>query len=193
MSPYARARLAQPALTRDQERSLARLARAGDRHARERLIEAGTRWVVLHALRRRVTPDAFDDAVQDGTAGLIAAIDRYDPDRGVRLATFAWRWIDGAIARGERDRRHRLPDAEAASHPEQPIDGRDLLYRLEPIDAGILTARFGLDGAAPRTRAEIAAALSLSVGQVRRREERALIRLRRQLPGPDVGGACANC
>lgn len=194
MSPYARARLAQPRLSRDQERRLARLARTGDRHARSLLIEAGTRWVVLHVLRRRVGPDSFDDAVQDGTAGLIAAIDRYDPERGVRLSTFAWRWIDGAITRGETDRRcvptDRIPES-VASMPE--AGERDLLERLDPVDAGILAARFGLDGRAPRSRAQIAETLSLSVGQVRRREERALLRLQRELPAPDVGGARQDC
>ena len=35
--------------------------------------------------------------MQSGTLGLIAAVDRFDPDRGCRLATYAWPWITAAI------------------------------------------------------------------------------------------------
>lgn len=190
MSPFARQALAHPALDRPTEQRLARRAAAGDREARERLIRAGLRWVVLHALRRGRAGTEFDDAVQDGVVALIGAVDRFDPERNVRLATFAWAAIDGAMTRSSR-----LPAVASqgmVASENGPAD--DLLDGLHESDAQLLRSRFGLgQDATPRSRREVAMLLGLTESQVRTREERALNRLRRQWAPPGValsGGGC---
>ena len=193
MSPYARRALEAPKLSADQERELLVRCRNGDPRAREALIEAGLRWVVLHALRRRVDPEHFDDAVQDGTAALIRAVDRFDPARGTRLVSFAWPWIDGAIHQPS----HPLP-LPLGELPEpvttDPGALHDALDTLSELDARLLRERFGLDrDTDPRSRPEVAACLGLSIAEVRRREARALERLRREWAAPVVGSPGPDC
>src|SRR5688572_4857952 len=72
-------------------------ARAGDRHARDELVRESLRLVALRAHHLGLRGEDLDEAMQSGTLGLIAAVDRFDPDRGCRLATYAWPWITAAI------------------------------------------------------------------------------------------------
>lgn len=193
MSPYARRALEAPQLTAAQERVLLARHRDGDARARELLIKAGLRWVVLHALRRRITADEFDDAVQDGTAALIRAIDRFDPARGSRLVSFAWPWIDGAMHPPPRPPLVPLDDAPEPSTAEPGLL-HDALDALDELDARVLRARFGLEeSTAPCTRAEVASGLGLTIAEVRRREAGALERLRQDWAAPVVGPSGADC
>ncbi|OUZ09416.1 hypothetical protein BHE97_10145 [Aeromicrobium sp. PE09-221] len=193
MSPYARRALEAPPLSAEEERELLVRCREGDPRARRVLIETGLRWVVLHALRRRVGPEDFDDAVQDGTAALIRAVDRFDPDRGTRLVSFAWPWIDGAMRRPPHP---SLLPLDEVSEPATTDAGalHDALDTLSEFDARILKDRFGLEpGSDPRSRAEVAARLGLAVAEVRRREARALEHLRREWAAPVVGSPGPDC
>ncbi|RLV54830.1 hypothetical protein D9V41_14660 [Aeromicrobium phragmitis] len=190
MSPFARRALAHPELDRSTEQRLARRAAAGDREARERLIRAGLRWVVLHALRRGRAGAEFDDAVQDGIVALIGAVDRFDPERDVRLATFAWPAIDGAMVRRPR------PPVAAHERDDVSVDvtSDDLLDGLHDGDAQLLRSRFGLGpDPTPRSRREVAVLLNLTEAQVRTREEHALNRLRRQWAPPGVALSGRGC
>lgn len=74
-------------------------ARAAYLHARNRFVCANLRLVVAFAKRygRHHTPLA--DRIQEGNLGLMKAVDRFDPDRGVRFSTYAAWWIRHAITR----------------------------------------------------------------------------------------------
>ena len=88
-----------PLLTaRDERRLAARIAR-GDRAARERMIEANLRLVVYLArrVRREGHPLTLMDLVQEGTIGLVRAVERFDHRRGVRFSTYAAWWIRQAM------------------------------------------------------------------------------------------------
>ena len=78
--------------------------RYGDRGARERLIAQYLPLVRRVARRYVGRGEQFEDLVQVGSIGLINAIDRFELDRGVDLATFAIPTIDGEIKRHLRDR-----------------------------------------------------------------------------------------
>jgi len=95
----------------DEERELARLASAGDRRARNRLIECNLRLVVSMARRYQGLGLAFPDLVQEGTVGLIQAVDRFDWRRGRRFSTYAAWWIRQSIRRAltNDSRTIRLP------------------------------------------------------------------------------------
>lgn len=86
-----------PRLSRAEERALARRLRAGDHAAAEKLILAHLRFVVFIArlYRRHGLPLA--DLVQEGTIGLIQAVQRFNPERDVRLASYAMWSIRAAI------------------------------------------------------------------------------------------------
>lgn len=86
-------------------------ARAGDENARRRMILANLRLVVhvARAYRNRGLP--FLDLIEEGNLGLIHAVDRFEPERGLRFSTYASLWIRQAILRGlaEQSRAVRIP------------------------------------------------------------------------------------
>ena len=87
----------EPVLGRDEERELARRAEAGDADAAGRLIASHLRFVIKIARRYRGSGLPMSDIIQEGTVGLIRAVRRFNPDRGVRLSTYAMWWIRSAI------------------------------------------------------------------------------------------------
>ncbi|MBA3231315.1 MAG: sigma-70 family RNA polymerase sigma factor [Acidobacteria bacterium] len=71
-------------LTAQEEKDLARRYRDGDREARDELVERNVRLVISVAAKYRGRGLPFDDLVQEGTLGLMRAIDKFDPDRGLK-------------------------------------------------------------------------------------------------------------
>ncbi|MCC2667722.1 MAG: polymerase sigma factor, sigma-70 family [Armatimonadetes bacterium] len=98
-------------LTAAEEVDLARQVRAGSLEARQRMVEANLRLVISIAKRYRCRGLSFEDLVQEGIIGLMAAIARYDPDKGYRFSTYATHWIRQAIGRSidNHGRLIRLP------------------------------------------------------------------------------------
>lgn len=83
-----------PPLTREEEQALARRYReTGDRDALFRLVTANLFLVVRIALSFRRAARNLLDLVQEGNVGLMQAIERFDPELGVRLPTYAAWWI----------------------------------------------------------------------------------------------------
>jgi RNA polymerase sigma-32 factor len=89
-----------PLLTREQEHELAvRYARTGDRDAAWRLVTANLRLVVKIAREYHRTMFQLLDLVQEGNVGLMQAVKKYDPFKGVKLSTYAAWWIRAYIIR----------------------------------------------------------------------------------------------
>lgn len=86
-----------PMLSEAAEKELVWRMKQGDRAARERLIVSHLRLVVSMAKEYGDTGLDLLDLIQEGNIGLIEAVDRFDPSRGVRLATYARWWIRQAI------------------------------------------------------------------------------------------------
>ena len=80
------------------------LGRGGDPRVRERLINMHLNLVRFLARKFANRGEPVDDLIQVGTIGLINAVDRFDPDRAVRFATYATPTIVGEIKRYFRDR-----------------------------------------------------------------------------------------
>lgn len=96
----------QTTLRPEEEYELAMQWRSGDRNAGRRLIEACLPFVMTIALEYRRWGLPLEDIVQEGNIGLLKAAERFDPERGCRLATYAAYWIRAEIreyvARGYR-------------------------------------------------------------------------------------------
>lgn len=92
-----RAAASQPMLAHDEEARLAREASAGDRVAEGHLILSHLRVVIKIARSYRGSGVPMSDLVQQGTLGLIHAVRKFNPDRGIRLSTYAMWWIRASI------------------------------------------------------------------------------------------------
>jgi RNA polymerase primary sigma factor len=111
LSLYLRELRKIPLLSGEEEQSCARRAVQGDPQARQRLIEANLRFVILVAKRYRHCGVPLEDLIDEGNIGLIQAAGRFDPDRGIHFVSYAIWWIRQAILKAihENSRLIRVP------------------------------------------------------------------------------------
>ena len=88
-----------PLLTREQEVELAKRVQQGDEEAKKKLTEANLRLVVSIAKRYSFTNVSLMDLVQEGTVGLMIAVNHFDVNRGFKFSTYATWWIRQSILR----------------------------------------------------------------------------------------------
>src|SRR5262249_57161321 len=81
-----------PLLSRAEEVQLAKRVEAGDPAARERLVASNLRLVVTIAKGYRTPSLDLLDLIQEGTLGLMRAVERYDWRRGTKFSTYAAWW-----------------------------------------------------------------------------------------------------
>ena len=87
-----------PLLTVDEEQRLARLyARNGDLDAAHKLVTSNLRFVVKVAYEYRSYGFKMADLIQEGNIGLMKAVQKFDPDKGIRLISYAVWWIRAYI------------------------------------------------------------------------------------------------
>ena len=99
MQPHAQERRAR------RERALfERVAEDGDARARDELVDRFLPLAYALALRYRHSHESLDDLVQVASLGLLKAIDRFDPSRGIAFSTYAVPTMLGEIRRHFRDR-----------------------------------------------------------------------------------------
>ncbi|HWB73654.1 MAG TPA: sigma-70 family RNA polymerase sigma factor [Nannocystaceae bacterium] len=171
--------------------------------ARNRFVAANLRLVVMFAQRHGRTTMALGDRIQEGNLGLMKAVDRFDPERGVRFSTYAAWWIRHAIVRpaaklqnasarnascrGEDDGVDELCDASSLAELEDVVDRRDRVRMLAALaelpdrERDIVHERFALPGATAETFEEIGRRHGISRERARQVQRVALDRLRRKL------------
>jgi RNA polymerase primary sigma factor len=86
-------------LTPKEEIALARRIRRGDKMAREQMITANLRLVVKIARDYESFGLPLLDLINEGNIGLMKGVERFDPDKGAKLSTYASLWIKQAIRR----------------------------------------------------------------------------------------------
>src|SRR6266487_2895020 len=142
-----------PLLTADQEVYLAKRVERGDLAAKRQMIEANLRLVVAIAKPQSGRGLSFLDLIQEGSVGLIRAVEKFDYRRGFKFSTYATWWIRQAVTRAIADqaRTIRLPVHMFERLNKVNHTQRQLVQRL---------------GREPRPD-EIAAELELTTAEVR--------------------------
>lgn len=91
-------------LSRENEQRIGRRIKLGDQEAVNALVVANLSLAGFMANRYRRAGIDLDDLMQEATIGLILAARRFDPDRGVRFATYAAWWVENQVRRYIRSR-----------------------------------------------------------------------------------------
>lgn len=197
-------------LTAQEERDALAALKNGDTAARDRLIEHNLRLVAHITKKYYAQCDDTDDLISIGTIGLIKAINTYDPEKNVRLATYASRCIENEILMYLRSMRRKTTEVSLTDVLEADEEGgglslMDLLAEESDLDDRLVLAeqakkvreavgsvldkreesvirlRYGLDGKAPMTQRETAEVLGISRSYISRIEKKALEKLRIRL------------
>ncbi len=115
-----------PLLTSQEEKQLAtRIQQEGDKEARDHMIQANLKLVVSIAKQYAPSadPEMLLDLIQEGSLGLIKAIERFDPSYDTRFSTYAVYWIKQAVLRA-------LKNSYLVHIPENVIDQ---IYHLRKV------------------------------------------------------------
>jgi len=199
-----------PPLSSEEERRLLGHLETGDRDVKATLIERNLRLVVYIARKFENTGVGIEDLVSIGTIGLIKAVNTFDVQKRIKLATYASKCIENEILMYLR-RNNRLRSEVSFDEPlnidwdgnelllsdilgteadlttravEQEVD-RVLLRRamatLGPRERRIMELRFGLVDGLGRTQKEVADLLGISQSYISRLEKRILRRLRKEM------------
>lgn len=179
----------------------------GDEAAREKLIKHNLRLVAHIIKKYYASYSDQDDLISIGTIGLIKGINSFKPEKGTKLATYASRCIENEILMYFRNIKKTTQeisfsepiDTDSEGNPLtlmdiisiddtiiDDLDYRDKLKKTIEIidniknkrDKQIIIMRYGLDGNAPKTQSEVAAALKISRSYVSRIEKRIIETIR---------------
>ncbi len=198
-----------PPLNSEEEGILLDRLELGDSLVRDILIERNLRLVVYIARKFENTGVGIEDLVSIGTIGLIKAVNTFDPQKKIKLATYASRCIENEILmylrRNNKTRSEVSFDeplnidwdgnelllsdvmgteVDVISRPiEEEVD-RQLLTlamgRLSDREKLIMELRFGIDNGEEKTQKEVADRLGISQSYISRLEKRIIRRLRKE-------------
>lgn len=199
-----------PPLKKEEEDELVKKLKDGDEAIRDILIERNLRLVVYIARKFENTGIGVEDLISVGTIGLIKAVNTFNPDKKIKLATYASRCIENEILMYLR--RNSKIKAEISFYEPLNIDwdgnelllsdilgtDNDIVYSLieDEVDKELLflalknlndrekeivKLRFGLNGTREKTQKEVADMLGISQSYISRLEKKIINRLKKEI------------
>ncbi len=198
------------ALSNEEEEKLLERLRRHDESARNELIEHNLRLVVYIAKKFENTGADLDDLISVGAIGLIKAVQSFNVEKNIKLATYASRCIENEILMFIRKRSKQNfevsldeplnydkdgnellladileSDSEGASAELEKNSENKLLWnairKLNAREQKIMELRFGLNGDEENTQKEVADMLGISQSYISRIEKKILNRLKKDL------------
>lgn len=196
-------------LSEKKEKEYLQRLKNGDKTARDILVEHNLR-LVAHIIKKYYgRQNEQDDLVSIGTIGLIKAVDTFDPDKNIRLSSYASRCIENEILMHFRAAKKTAQDISLNETIDTDKDGNPLTlldimatddHILDDLDRKlntqklgkfineelserektVIVLRYGLNGKEPVTQKEIARLLGISRSYVSRIETKALKLLRKR-------------
>lgn len=199
-----------PPLKKDEEEELVDKLSTGGERVRNTLIERNLRLVVYIARKFENTGVGVEDLISVGTIGLIKAVNTFNPEKKIKLATYASRCIENEILMYLR--RNSKVKAEVSFYEPLNIDwdGNELLLsdilgtendtvynliedevdkqllflalrNLNEREKEIVRLRFGLSGNSEKTQKEVADILGISQSYISRLEKKIINRLKKEI------------
>ena len=200
-----------PPLTRDEEDDLInKLLIGNDDDIRTVLIERNLRLVVYIAKKFENTGIMVEDLISVGTIGLIKAVNTFNPDKKIKLATYAARCIENEILMYLR-RTNKVKGEISFYEPlntdwdgnelllsdilgsdennvfefiEEEVDKTLLVIAMDSLnnrEHEIISLRFGLNGCLEKTQKEVADLLGISQSYISRLEKRIIKKLKKEI------------
>lgn len=198
-----------PPLTKEEEEVLLHKLPKGDLAARSLLIERNLRLVVYIARKFENTGINIEDLISIGTIGLIKAVNTFNPEKKIKLATYASRCIENEILMHLRRNNKNRSEVSFDEPLNIDWDGNELLlsdvlgtdediitkdleatvdrhllmkalHQLNDREKQIMELRFGLDGSEEKTQKDVADMLGISQSYISRLEKRIIKRLRKE-------------
>ena len=199
-----------PPLKKDEEEELVQELINGKEGVRDILIERNLRLVVYIARKFENTGVGVEDLISVGTIGLIKAVNTFNPEKKIKLATYASRCIENEILMYLRKKSKMKGEVSLDEPLKCDYDGNELLLvdilsqsenevldnlftkeeysklheaidELRPREKEILSLRFGLNGYEELTQKETAEKLGISQSYISRLEKRIIKKLKNNL------------
>ena len=199
-----------PLSSEEESHAISLLGGSQDEEGKKLLIEHNLRLVVYIAKKFDNTGVGVEDLISIGTIGLIKAINTFNPDKNIKLATYASRCIENEILMFLRRTSRQKLEVSLDEPLNTDWDGNELLlsdilgtegdmvYRsieetverqmlaralskLSAREKEIMRLRFGLGGCAEKTQKQVADIMGISQSYISRLEKRILNRLQKDM------------
>ncbi|SFG39614.1 RNA polymerase sporulation sigma factor SigE [Sporolactobacillus nakayamae] len=196
-------------LSKEEEAELMKMLPLGDPKVRATLIERNLRLVVYIARKFDNTRINIEDLISIGTIGLIKAVNTFNPEKKIKLATYASRCIENEILMYLRRNSRTRSEVSLDEPLNVDWDGNELLLSdvlgtendittknmerkvertllkkamlmLNDREKEIMTLRFGLSGGKEKTQKDVADELGISQSYISRLEKRIIKRLKKE-------------
>mgnify|MGYP005809174609 FL=1 len=197
-------------LSKEEEKDILKRLSNGDMSVKSTLIERNLRLVVYIARKFENTGVYVEDLISIGTIGLIKAINTFNPNKNIKLATYASRCIENEILMYLRKNSNMRMEVSIDEPLNVDWDGNELLLsdilgtdndvicrdlenevdktllkdalkKLNPRERTIMELRFGLNNSSEKTQKEVADMLGISQSYISRLEKRIISRLKKEI------------